>query len=205
MSVVAKIVGAEFVVSFDGFRALETFQNQDYLSADSSCLVHSNGSIESVLDQAIENTSGDYILRLDDDESISSDMVDWLREERYLSHPHWKFPRAHLFSSINRAIVNPPLWPDYQTRLSTRTLSGQRHVIHCPSPFGGGEEAPKGCMIIHHKFIVKSLAERQLIMDRYNSISPDKGDDFKVFSVPERVIDPDEWKIAMISNIGDFI
>jgi hypothetical protein len=84
-----------------------------------------------------------------------------------------------------RVITTPPLWPDHQTRLSTREKSFGRNHIHCGSPFGGGELAPYP--ILHHKFVIKSLEERQEIVRRYDEIQPGAGGGFWQFSVPERI------------------
>lgn len=148
-------------------------------------LVESKGYIESVLDQALSFTTGEYILRIDDDERLSAGMFEWLLDGSYLSSPHWKFARAHVWHD-NTYILDHPLWPDHQTRLSVRELSGGRNTIHCGSPHGGGKLAPVA--IEHWKFMVKSLEQRQAIVDRYERLQPGAGNNFKVFSVPESVL-----------------
>ena len=150
-------------------------------------LVRSKGYIESVLDEALGFCTGDYVLRLDDDESASPAMVAWLKSGEYHSKPHWKFPRANLWGDGEHFIVTPQLWPDVQTRLSRRELAGGRNLIHAGSPHGGGTQAP--CAIEHHKFLVKSLAERREIVRRYDSIQPGAGTSFAAFSVPEDAYD----------------
>ncbi len=145
--------------------------------------VQSQGYLESVHDDLLRYCSGRYVLRLDDDERVSESMAAWLAFGEYRAEPHWKFPRAHLWGSPDRYIVNSPLWPDHQTRLSVREMAGGRTSIHCGSPFGGGAEAP--VVIQHHKFLVKPLEERRAIVERYNRIQPGAGDAFLAFSVPE--------------------
>lgn len=183
-----RLHGTELVIACDGDEAYDrlyatpnVFFNADYVR-----VVESKGYIESVLDEAVDLTSREYVFRLDDDESMPDELIRWLSEGEYRSHPHWKFNRAHLWRDERTIITNPPLWADHQTRLSTRALSYGRTSIHCGSPFGGGELAPYP--IVHHKFLVKSLEERREIVKRYNSIHPSAGESFKVFSVPEDVI-----------------
>lgn len=145
--------------------------------------VASQGYIESVHDSLLPYCRTKYVLRLDDDERASPTMVRWLANGEYLAESHWKFPRAHLWINDQRYIVNSPLWPDHQTRLSLRELAGGRNAIHCGSPHGGGAEAP--CCIEHHKFLIKSKEERLAIVRRYDSISPGAGSCMLAFSVPE--------------------
>lgn len=187
----SQYLGCECVVVADGADALGRVKGlgaaSDFIF--SQCckvgLVDSKGYIESVLDEALTLTTGNYILRIDDDERISSGMIEWLREESYLSSPHWKFARAHVWHN-NTYILDHPLWPDHQTRLSTRELSGNRNTIHCGSPHGGGKLAP--VVIEHWKFLVRSREQRQEIVDRYERLQPGAGNNFKVFSVPESVM-----------------
>lgn len=182
----AKEINAECVIVADGHSALERLC-QDGIAYGSSPVVHSQGYIESVLDEALSYTTRDYVLRIDDDERMSREMVEWLRGKHYQSAASWKFPRAHLAIDEEHYITNPPLWRDHQTRLSIRSLAGGRRTIHCGSPYGGGTLAP--VPLLHHKFIVKSLAQRAEIITRYERCQPGSGSNFAVFSTPELVID----------------
>ncbi len=163
-----------------------------------SCL--SQGYVESVLDQAIVSTHGDYILRIDDDESISPAMLAWLLAGAYESHPNWSFPRQHLWRTSEGAIGHldtPHHFPDYQTRLSTRALAGGRHGIHQGSVHGMGEIAP--VCVVHHKYLVRSYADRLRIARGYDAYHEGYGTgDMRAFSLPEdvyptaRLCDPGE-------------
>lgn len=145
--------------------------------------VRSGGYIESVLDEAVAMCSEGYILRMDDDETVSPAMRDWLAACRYHKADHWTFPRMHLWPDEQHYITNQPLYPDWQTRLSVKAKSGKRPVVHQPSPFGLGQiaEVP----IMHHKFLVRDLAEREALLEHYERLSPGAGRNFEVFSVPE--------------------
>lgn len=166
--------------------------------------VRSYGYIESVLNKAISYTTRRYVLRLDDDESISPQLLSWLVRCEYRSSDNWKFSRAHLWKvesplSESQVIVNPPLWPDHQTRLSTRDKAGNRKYIHSGSPFGGGEFCPYP--IIHHKFVIKSQDERQAIVDRYERLQPGAGTNFLAFSVLEKVYSADEIETVRLRDL----
>ena len=182
MQGLAKRLGAEFVIAADGPDAVHQLAFWGFRK----CVpVESRGFIESVLDDALDATHGDYVLRLDDDEKASPCMAHWLEGGTFVESDHWKFPRAHLWQNKNQFLANPPLWPDHQTRLSVRAKSGRRTTIHAGSPYGGGRVAP--CYIEHHKFLAKSLAERDAIAARYESITPGTGSGFMTpFNAPER-------------------
>lgn len=146
--------------------------------------VRSSGYIESVHDQVLEHCCGDYVLRIDDDERCSPGMVEWLARGEYRQAPHWKFSRAHLWGDKDTVITNAPLWPDHQTRLSVKAQAGGRTGIHCGSPHGGGRLAP--VYLEHHKFLVKSYAERQAIAARYDRVAAGAGTGvFLPFNLPE--------------------
>lgn len=142
------------------------------------------GAIENVLDVALrECQSGGYVLRLDDDERVSPRMEEWLASEMYVQCDHWAFPRLNLWPNESHYAVTPPLYPDLQTRLSLRELSGGRSHVHAGSPFGTGDVAPVA--IEHHKFLVRTEAERRELLARYEAIQPGAGTEYAIFSVPE--------------------
>lgn len=193
----AQSIDAEIVLAVDGHNNYERLKSHfTELASFRIEFVESRGYIESVLDEAVDLTSREYVFRLDDDESMPDELIIWLYKGEYRSHPHWKFNRAHLWRDEKTVITNPPLWADHQTRLSTRALSYGRTSIHCGSPFGGGELAPYP--IIHHKFLVKSLLERQDIVRKYDQVQSGMGYNFRVFSVPELVIPESEIKTSSL-------
>jgi hypothetical protein len=150
--------------------------------------VASRGYLESVLNLGVAACSGDYVLRLDDDEMCSMAMRKWLIRGAYVSADHWKFPRLHLWKDEGHCLRTPQLWPDHQTRLSAKVKAGGRPGIHDGSPHGGGEDA--GVVIEHHKFLVKSYEDRRAIALRYESIHRGTGlDGMTAFNLPEDVYD----------------
>ena len=194
-------IGAEFVLVADGQEARKRLSQELRGSRYyfPSSVVNSNGSIESVLDEAISFTDSEYILRVDDDESISPAMLAWLARREYEKDSHWMFPRLNLWQDAEHYISTPPLYPDYQTRLSTREKSGGRYALHCGSPYGGGTLAPVS--LHHHKFLTKSREERQAIADRYERLQVGAGVDFMCFSVPETL--GSKLTIKHISEAGE--
>jgi hypothetical protein len=163
--------------------------------------VQSKGYLESVLDEAVDFCSRDYVLRLDDDEGCSKALVRWLTNRGYESGNHWRFDRVHLWGDVRTALVTPQLYPDHQTRLSVKRLAGGRPGIHSGSPHGGGLSAP--CSLEHHKFLVKSLEERREIVRRYDQVSPGAGTSFAAFSVPEDVYAPDVFATHLADWDGE--
>lgn len=212
LSSASRKIDAELIFAVDGTAGFDVLRNMPWRFSG-IYQIKTKGYIESVLDSCINLTTGQYVFRIDDDESIPPPLIEWLRAGEYKKSDHWKFNRAHLlksavthhdseghalFSTVeDRVIVSPPLWPDHQTRLSTRDKSFGRTHIHCGSPHGGGELAPYP--ILHHKFVIKSREEREEILKRYDEIQPGAGGGFWQFSVPERGEERGEGKIETIS------
>lgn len=183
MADLAKRLGAELVIAADGHDAFNRLSDIAGLRRHVTP-VRSSGFLESVHDEVLAKTTGDYVFRLDDDESVSPSLQSWLQVQAYLDEPHWKFARAALWHRADLFIHALPLWPDHQTRLSKRSLAGGRNHIHAGSPYGGGAECPS--MILHHKFLVKTREQRQEIVDRYDRVSPGAGSGgMLAFQIPE--------------------
>lgn len=173
-------IGQQLVIAADGDQAFLTAFELDVEAT--IVKVQSKGYIESVLDQSLEACTGDYILRLDDDELVSEAMREWLRSGAWTSADHWEFPRMHLWN--DGVLLTPQLFPDHQTRLSVKSKSGGRHGVHAGSPFGGGETAP--VCLEHHKFVIKSHEMRLAIAQNYDRYCQGYGTgNMKPFSLPE--------------------
>lgn len=156
------------------------------------------GYVEAVLDDTLRTyhdiftrTIDDdpYLLRLDDDEWLTEAAAAWLRTGDFASAPIWKFPRIHRWGDGTQWVDHPQLFPDWQTRLSRLSLAGGRGVIHAGSPHGGGDVVPDLCAIVHDKFL-KPIEERRRIAAAYDAVMEGAGTGgFKVFNLPEEVID----------------
>lgn len=141
------------------------------------------GYLEAELPTALADCTGDYVLRIDDDERCSASLVEWLKTKEYESAAQWWFPRAHLWGNDRTVLTNFPLWPDQQTRLTTRDLV-VREAIHAGS--AGGRGAQGDGVIEHHKFLVRSHAERLALANHYEGIRRGAGSGkFKPFQTPE--------------------
>lgn len=193
MDSLAHVLDAQFVLMTDGCAAFNKASELDIEALIEK--VDSKGYIESVLDDGVRVCSGDYILRLDDDECASPAMVYWLKSGCWTEHDHWEFPRMHLWS--DGVILAPQLFPDHQTRLSVKEKSGGRHGVHAGSPFGGGETAP--VCIEHHKFVVKNSQMRLAIAENYDRYCPGYGTgNMKPFSLPEDAYTGQEVEIVSL-------
>lgn len=154
---------------FDHFEGLAKRLGGEFVLVRDGVDVHSKGYIESVLDEAIAMTKGDWILRLDDDEKVSKAMERWINRGSHLKYDQWSFPRAHFWGDPKTVILEKYYWPDVQTRLSVRAKSGGITRIHQPSPFGGGAIAP--VCLEHWVYLVKSYEERVETGLRYQQIA----------------------------------
>lgn len=153
------------------FVALQT--NAEFVPVVDGVNVRSGGFVEDVLDDAISFTTGDYVLRIDDDEKCSPAMVEWLRTRSYEISDHWSFPRAHFWGNPRTVLLEKYYWPDIQTRLSVRAKAGGRGQLHALSPFGWGYLAPVA--IEHWNFLVKSYGERVALGAAYHRLRhPDR-------------------------------
>ena len=189
MEALAECCGGEFVVGTDGIDATELMVESDI--AAHIVPVHTPGYPEAVLEQVLAECHGTYILRLDDDERCSSDMMEWLIARSYTSSDHWCFSRAWLWTDEKHRLVNAPFWPDHQTRLSVRAKAGGIRSIHPQSPFGMGRIAPVA--IEHHKFLLQSREMREAVVKAYNQIQPGAG--MREFYIPEeRPMTVDTWR-----------
>lgn len=175
----------EFILITDGPMAFSQATSLDLPTINLKIAsVKSQGYLESSLNSALAYCDGDYVLRIDDDEYMSTAMEKWLENDSWLEHDHWEFPRAHLWDNCDSVLMMPQLFPDYQTRLSIRAKAGNRFGVHAPSPFDGIKRAP--VIIEHHKFVIKDYETRRQIAAVYDNYSPGYGTgNMKVFSLPE--------------------
>lgn len=163
---VAARCDAELVLCGDGLDAVVALSEGPV--AGTIVSVRSRGFIEDVLDTAIAACSGEYVLRLDDDEKCSPAMVQWLAEKSYLAADRWAFPRAHLWGDPHTVLLEQGYFPDYQDRLSIRTKAGG--WVKCPhslSPLGYGNRAP--VCLEHWCYLVKTLEEHRAIAAFYEN------------------------------------
>lgn len=172
--------GWQFLLAVDGdsYSIERAFDFTSYVFP-----VHSDGYIESVLDKVIDRCEGEYIFRLDDDESISNGLSDWFDYYDWNRHEIYTFPRYNLWLDEQHYI--PGLYPDNQIRFATKAKSYGRNKIHNLSPHGFGysvTEAP----ILHHKFLIKDYDERKRIAEIYEKIQVGAGlGNYLKYNLPE--------------------
>ena len=185
MQEAAAQLGAQFVLAADGSYAYRR-------APIDSVLVRSRGYFESALDQALVACDSDYVLRLDDDERMSSAMMQWMQSGIWHASDNWEFPRSHDW--YDGVLMTPQLFPDYQTRLSVKAKAGGRHGIHAGSPYSA--ERASVC-IEHHKFVVKDYKERRRIAESYDAYHPGYGTgNMLPFSLPEDAYKGQKVKIV---------
>lgn len=141
---------------------------------------------EDVMDEAVEFCDSEYILRLDDDESVSPALEKWLLAEGYKSGLLFCFPRVYFHGDEKHILNNEGMFPDLQTRLGKKNwMYGVNHV-HAGNPNGSGMLVPYA--IEHHTLLVKTLTEREAVSAKYESLMPGAGTlpQYARFNIPEK-------------------
>ena len=186
LSLQAKRLGAELVVGHD-----EGFDFSTTLHMYTKFIpIQTSGYVESALNQLARHAQGQFILKLDDDESISPLMLEWLRERRYMGYPAWAFPSAALWGDEGHFITTPPFWPDTHIRLTAWHLAADWPDEPHGKPKWERQAKIAPVAIRHHKFLLRGLAERQQIADRNESkLQVGAHGSRLVFNCPEFVLD----------------
>jgi hypothetical protein len=163
----AQELGAELVLGCDSFAA----QSYAHELAERICPVRAmtvqGRFIEEMLNPVLSLCTGDYILRLDDDERVPLEMKSWLAPERIRQHDSWFFPRFHVWPTRDQVITSQPFFPDFQGRLTTKDKSFRPETLHAGQP----HEAYRAPVAFeHHTFLVKTKEERRAIAAGYESV-----------------------------------
>jgi len=160
----ARMLGAEFVLGAHGDRARRFAEDYDIKH------VMVQGSyFEELIDQALDACTGDYILRVDDDERCSTGMIDWLKTDEWFRRDSWFFSRAHLWPDVQHCIAKQPYFPDFQARLSVARQSRRPVKIHAAHAYPA-YRAPATAFLEHHVFLIRTREERQAITAKYETI-----------------------------------
>lgn len=196
----AVFVGAEFVLGLDrvGAKDAEFYRE----TANKTLELCADKLQEDVLDQAVAACSGDWVLRLDDDELVSEALEVWLSKKRYETGNLFAFPRIYLYPDDQHYLTNPGMYPDLQTRLGRKSLMFGVNYVHAGNPNGTGTVIPYA--IEHHNLLVKTRAEREAILARYESLRPGAGtvSHYARYNVPELFYQ--ELASKEYTNHGDF-
>lgn len=158
--------------------------------------VKSSGYIESVLNTAYEMTHTTYVLRLDDDESLSSGLLKWLCRREYLASPKWRIPTMAVWPNKKYFIMNSPLWPDPHLRLTS-----WRHHPEVSEVHNGMDSAPDTpYALLHWKYLTKSYEKRLKLAEHYDSIKEGAGTGPSMpFTLPEHSL-PNGVLVAEIED-----
>lgn len=180
----AQVCEAEYVIAGDraaGFEMAQRF-------ADRAIPVETSGIQESHIAQVARQIEADWILKLDDDESISSALWQWLvaggwqQGERNV----YSFPTAWLWGDEGHFITSFPFWPDPHARLMKRECFFDWGTgMHAGNPHGVGWIVHAA--LWHHKFLVKDMPERLAVARRYDALRPGAGTGpyYGKFTLPE--------------------
>lgn len=191
---IADIFGAEFVLAHDRC-------DRPDCDADKYLSVTAKATIEDVLIEAHRACSGDYVLRLDDDETLSPAAI--LKVDSAMrADPEGRIfalPRANLIENDRTAIISGSLFPDFQVRLMPREAE-IRTLLHEGLP---ANAMIKG-MILHHKFLIKTIEERRALAASYEAHRDGCGSGhYLQFSVPEDVFDEIEVQSFTTGDVSE--
>jgi hypothetical protein len=183
MHALASKLGAELVLGLDREKA----QSAPWRSlANKAIDLTANNLQEDVLDQAISACSSEWVLRLDDDETVSLALENWLKTGNYQTGNLYAFPRVYLYpADTNHFLANPGMWPDLQTRLGRKELMMGCNTVHAGNPNGTGQVVPYA--LEHHNLLVKTLEERRALAAHYEAIRPGAGSlpEYARYNLPE--------------------
>ena len=161
--------------------------------------IQTKGYVEGALNQLASHAHGKWVLRLDDDESISPAMFDWLQKRKYLDCPAWAFPTAALWGDEEHFITTPPLWPDTHVRLTSWHMSMDWPDEPHGKPKWVSQAKVAPVAIRHHKYLVKSRDERLEIAKGYETKLRGGGLGRRLaFNLPEEALGE-----LRVSSVGD--
>jgi glycosyltransferase involved in cell wall biosynthesis len=169
----AKTFSDEVVIGVDSKTTDDTFDVCQQAGADVVFWIHNDAlTCNAGLEQLVKACSGDWIVRLDDDEYLEPQFLkikDALIAQDY--YTHYKFPRLHI-SGIHplRWVNDSYLYPDYQMRLFKNDLS----MLKFPGAVGHTaitSSGPKGRIcstnIVHLNLAINSRQQREAKLERY--------------------------------------
>lgn len=169
----ARTFADEVVIGVDSKTTDETFAVCQEAGADVVFWIQNDAlTCNAGLAQLVEACSGDWVLRLDDDEYMEPQFLkikDALMAQDH--YTHYKFPRLHLCNTSPLQWINDSyLYPDYQMRL----FKNQASLLHFPGPVGHTSitaDGPKkrifGTNIVHLNLAINSRAAREAKLQRY--------------------------------------
>lgn len=194
MKRLAQILQAELVLGLDSDAARQANWRVLADKAIMDLPPHDVQLQECVSDMCVHECSGDYVLRLDDDEVVSPALEKWLYEKGYEAGDLFTFPRVYMYPDDEHILCNEGIYPDLQTRLGLKRKMLGVNFIHAGNPNGCGRVKPYA--IEHHKLLVKSFEQRKAIADRYEAIRKGAGTlpDYARYNLPEVIYGELQYK-----------
>jgi len=182
---IAQFLHAEFVIGCD--RCEVRLGGAKVVPLDASACP----MIETVLEQAVAACEGDWILRLDDDETVSWAMLGYLLSCDYTKREAIAFPRANLWGHEGDHLTDAEFWPDVQMRFSKRQYAIRRTIHEGAQKI----DAVAPAMLLHHAFLIRGREGRREVARRYCEIQ----------GVPphDRYWPPDYMTSLNTSPVGD--
>lgn len=164
----AEVLGAEFILGVHGDRALQ------FACEHKIRFVRVEGQyFEELIDPVIEACTGDYVLRVDDDERLSTGMLAWLLSGDWWRRDSWFFSRRHLWPNERYCLAKQPYFPDFQARLSVRRQARRPVKIHAAHAYPA-YRAPALAFLDHHVFLIRTREERKAVTAKYETIRTGK-------------------------------
>lgn len=201
MSALSKRLNAEFVLGLDRKEAQSAWWRD---LGDKVIDLKANTLQENVSDEAVRACSRDWVLRLDDDETVSPALEAWIWQTGHevLGFKLYAFPRVYLIQDTGHYLTNEGIFPDLQTRLGKKEKMLGVNYIHAGNPNGTGQVIPYA--IEHHKLLARTYKERQQIGARYEAIRAGAGSQpqYARYNLPELFYP--ELIITEYANHGDF-
>jgi len=179
----SRSLGAELVIAGDGDAGMALAQR----FADVAVPVHCDRIQETEIARASGFCRGEWVLKLDDDDSLSPALIDFLRRYNWQTAgpKAYAFPYAWLWGDHKHFITSPPFWPDPHPRLMVKG-----EMARWPTGVHQNHPASSVLMplaLLHHKFLAKTLDERREVAARYDSLQQGAGtgEHYGKFSLPE--------------------
>jgi hypothetical protein len=182
---VADMLGIPWVLGCDRCSPPPCFK------ADKVFSVCCKTTVEDVLILAFRQCETEWVLRLDDDETLSLQALSWLY--KWLQPPSQRsakamkaiaFHRANLWGGESLRLAEPGLYPDVQVRLVRRDHENRTRLHE-----GLDCDLVAPVDLLHYKFLIRSYEDRVKIADAYESTwkGAGYGPDYMKFNLPEKV------------------
>jgi glycosyltransferase involved in cell wall biosynthesis len=172
---------SEIIVGVDKKSTRETFLVAEKYTPKLFWIENPAGFVENTIEQLVSHCSNDWVLRLDDDELISTQLINFIA--KYLPTIsvdavgiHRKWCRLNLASSSLEYSPNPIYGFDWQWRLFRKSKVSFNTNIHTPGIiFHTETKAPLDAFIMHLDWVYRDYKYRKEKVDRYESASRGMG------------------------------